>query len=592
MEAIDETVDDIELELNEGPEEEEESARRTLYLDALRRWALDCNLPHTQLTKLLKIQKNFMSFQIPTTAATLLKIPKVPREIIAIDSGHAIYMGIENCLLALPESVCELDVIRAQFGIDGFQQTKSKSTSSWPIIMYIIGSNIQPFPIHNYIGRRHPKDLNKYLEKFAAEVDRLQKNGVLVSSKKILKPFSLHSIVTDTKGRCFVAGTRDNAFRAAGCHRCDQVSITVNGRAVFTAEVGQLRTDESFYNRVHPNHHNDLYKTIATRTVIERIGIKMISQIPLDTMHLVELGVMKKILELLMGRLVTGFTKDAETLLIVDSYFQEFFQYTPGEFQRKPRTLFDHGNFKATECRQFLLYSGIVLLKSFLSPESYKHFLSLSIAYRILNTNSSPSNCQFARSLLQYFVSNYHVFYDIKNRGYNVHGLLHVVDDCERFGIVNNFSAYKFENAIGHLKPMKRSDNKVLEQFANRTMEKIHYNGFKQAANKKGYKFKVDNTTNNCCFVLNDNKIIWVQNIKNNVITAKYFTIKNDFFLDHVKSSTLGIYLCDKLSAELIIISLDLIKNKCYMLPYFDEDCKKKFVCIPLIHGEDQYGDV
>lgn len=47
-----------------------------------------------------------------------------------------------------------------------------------------------------------------------------------------------------------------------------------------------------------------------------------------------------------------------------------------------------------------------------------------------------------------------------------------MVDDCERFGIVNNFSAYKFENAIGHLKLMKRSDNKVLEQFANRTMEK------------------------------------------------------------------------------------------------------------------------
>lgn len=200
-----------------------------------------------------------MPFQIPCTAATLLKIPKIPKDIIPIDSGHAIYIGIQNCMLALPESLCELEIIEAQFGIDGFQQTKSKSTSSWPIIMYIVGSNIKPFAIHNYIGTKSPKDLNKYLERFAAEVDRLQKEGVLVSRKKIRKPFSLQCIVTDTKGRSFITGTRDHAFRAAGCHRCDQVSVSIEGRAVFSAEVGQLRTDETFFNRVHANHHNNLY---------------------------------------------------------------------------------------------------------------------------------------------------------------------------------------------------------------------------------------------------------------------------------------------------------------------------------------------
>lgn len=165
-----------------------------------------------------------------------------------------------------------------------------------------------------------------------------------------------------------------------------------------------------------------------------------------------------------MGRLIKDphFTKDAETLIILDTYFKEYYDYVPGEFQRKSRTLFDHANFKATECRQFLLYTGIVLLKYFLSPEAYKHFLSLSIAYRILNTNASPANLQFARSLLQYFVTNFEKFYNEMHRGYNVHGLLLLVYDCERFGIVNNFSAYKFENAIGHMKSLKRSDNKVL----------------------------------------------------------------------------------------------------------------------------------
>lgn len=123
-------------------------------------------------------------------------------------------------------------------------------------------------------------------------------------------------------------------------------------------------------------------------------------------------------------------------------------------------------------------------------------------------------------------------------------------------------------------------------------MEKIHYNGFKQQTHKKGFRFKIDNTTNNCCFVLNDGKIIWIHSIKSNVIKARYFTVKKDFFNDHLDSSKLGIYLCDKLSTEVITISLDLIKNKCYMLPYYDDYEKKLYVCIPLIHGEDEYGDV
>lgn len=103
-----------------------------------------------------------------------LKFPKIPKDIIAIDCGHQIYIAIENYMLALPDSVCDSEGIRAQFGIDGFENFKSKVTTFWPIIMYIIGSNIKPFPISNYIGRSHPKDLNKFLEKFAAEVNRLQ----------------------------------------------------------------------------------------------------------------------------------------------------------------------------------------------------------------------------------------------------------------------------------------------------------------------------------------------------------------------------------------------------------------------------------
>lgn len=223
----------------------------------------------------MKINKSYLPFHIPSCVATLLKIPKFDKIITPVDKGHALYLGIQ-CLLGLPESVAKLGKIQGQFGIDGYSGSESRSTSAWPIIMHIVGSNIKPFPISNYVGRKSPKDLNKFLESFANGIQLLEKDGVFVSKKRIKFPFSLHSIVTDTNGRSFVSGTRDHLFRSADGHRCDQVSTTQYRRAVFKAEIGNKRTDKSFYDREHPEHHNLKNNTILTRTVLEEIGIGMI----------------------------------------------------------------------------------------------------------------------------------------------------------------------------------------------------------------------------------------------------------------------------------------------------------------------------
>ena len=54
------------------------------------------------------------------------------------------------------------------------------------------------------------------------------------------------------------------------------------------------------------------------------------------------------------------------------------------EFARKPRGLDEVKMWKATEYRQFLLYTGYLVLEGVLGPESYSYFLCLSIAFRIL----------------------------------------------------------------------------------------------------------------------------------------------------------------------------------------------------------------
>ena len=80
----------------------------------------------------------------------------------------------------------------------------------------------------------------------------------------------------------------------------------------------------------------------------------------------------------------------------------------PSEFARQPRPLSELERWKATEHRQFLLYTGPVVLRGVVSTELYKHFLTLSLAMSImLESNDEKRNhyLTYAQELLQDFVS-------------------------------------------------------------------------------------------------------------------------------------------------------------------------------------------
>lgn len=152
-------------------------------------------------------------------------------------------------------------------------------------------------------------------------------------------------------------------------------------------------------------------------------------------MHLVCLGVMRKLIHLWMGNTkgpVNTRLPSWKVNQISSALHNIRKKNITKDFSRKPRALVEISRWKATELRQFLLYTGIIVLKNKLSDDCYQHFLTLSISMRILLSPNLKKLVNYAQKLLDYFVKTFEQLYGSHLISHNVHGLLHLTEDYKR----------------------------------------------------------------------------------------------------------------------------------------------------------------
>ena len=235
----------------------------------------------------------------------------------------------------------------------------------------------------------------------------------------------------------------------------------------------------------------------------------------------------------------------------------------PKEFARQPRDLIQElERFKATEFRQLMLYTGPVILKNILPPDQYMHFLYLSIAMHILLDNDDTfrdSMIVFAQEMLMLFVKKAPRIYGDKFSTYNVHNLLHLVDDVRHFKCsLNKLAAFIYENHLGKLKNFVRNGNNPIVQITNRIT-------VLENANKDGKPVKpelqIGGKQSDCYFLLEDFVAIVDMKLYDKKYQCKLYRIEllESFFVEPCDSKSLKIFF---LSEEIPCTYRDLRESQ------------------------------
>lgn len=579
-------------------ESEEDSDEHGQALEVkLSKWYVEEKVTGSAVDSLLKLLHPYHP-TLPLTARTLISTGQHTFAIQNVAGGEYVHFGIMNSLRRYESKLLNLDdkSLNLHINVDGLPLFRSSSTQLWPILGLVVGIQ-KPFIIGAFCGRSKPSDVNSFLSNFVNEAIALHDQGFMINDVQFQVQVSC--FICDAPARSFLKQTKSHTGYHA-CERCCQKGEYVDNRMTFPSVNSEKRMDDKFANFEYPEHQ-------VNRSCLTQLNLGLVSCFVLDYMHLVCLGIVRRMLFLwIKGPL--KYRISAVTVSLISQKLVAIRGHTPVEFVRKPRSLSELEHWKASELRQFVLYTGSVVLKSQLKSKFYEHFVCLSvIMHLLLSPTACQYYCDYAEKLLLLWVERSQQLYGKHFAVYNVHSIIHLPDDVRNFGNLDSVSAFPFENFMRHLKSSIRRPQKILQQLANRVSEGYFdacYSDQQQYGTKKQHasgpvvaglvhckqycelhleEFCLKTSFGDNCIAF-DNKIALVANICNDgtviSLIVQRFKVMKKFFRHPLSSTDLGIYKLSKLSKRFEICPVSQIRSKYVLLPH----TKDKWIGIPLLH--------
>ena len=536
--------------------------------DDLTQWLVQYSITREAGNSLLKLLRKHGHPELPKDLRTLKKTPRTVN-VTDVCGGQYTYIGMKKAMqmVAYSETSGESSHVEIQINVDGIPLFKSTSTQFWPILCSVNQS--QPSLVALYMGTGKPHPLSNFMADFVSEMLEFQKNGI-----------QIHSVVCDAPARAFLKNIRGhNSLH--GCEHCLAVGVSVDRRTTFVSSDcfnAQRRTNADFCNLKYLGAHQ------IGPTPLSNLTDKCVDMFSLDYMHLVCLGVVRKMLNYWKNgdKLVK---LSSRQILEISEQLIALRPYIPSEFARRPRSLSELDRWKATEYRQFLLYTGPVVLKSVLPSSLYKHFLCLSISISILlceDVFRDGSFLDYAEKLLSHFVRNSERLYGQSFVVYNVHSLLHLTDDVRYFAkSLDELSAFKYENYLQKLKKMIRSASNPLVQVAKRTDE---YEAAHLPSSANSSHLKIVAKGRDSTVMLKNGKFATVTEVRGDAYICEVYDrhCLQPFFSEPCSSDTVNIFFVKATRTTTVKdILLSQVKCKALKLPHRDG-----FVLLPLLHRE------
>lgn len=589
-------------------------------------------LPRSRASELLKLLKSVDNLgtlkSLPSDSRTLLSTPRSGNvEIKTIVGGQYIHFGISNGLKYLLNTdpyVRQLTVLELWFNINSLPIDR-KGKSLWPILCGIcVDNSIKPFIIGSYFGEKKPYNVHEYLSTFIHELNGLINNGLQFNNNNI--SIHLKGLIADAPARAYIKQVKGHSGYF-GCEKCMVEGEYLYGSVSFNDETAQERTDDSFLNRTNEEHH------VGISPLLDITGIGLVSSIPLDYMHLCCLGIMKKILHCIVrGSNIPNscgpIRLSKDQIILINNRLKIISKWLCSDFVRVPHNLNDFNTFKATELRQIMLYTGPFLFKHIVSLPVYNSLIMFNIVMRILSCSKTVySQNDYANALAKHFVKTFSHVFGRGNVSYNVHSFIHLANYCKKYGVVDNFSAFPFENYLQHLKKILQPGPSPLVQLHNRIIEERvcchtniseiplyplfdghHYEGplpeniraesvtqysilFMPTYTLRIQKQKRRSTKKDNCVIMSSNVICIVKNIveRNGEIflVCSTFEKVDPFYNTPCSSTSVGIFECSKISSTVQLFHINSVKFKASYFPFSDKELQweqNKFYVCSLLH--------
>lgn len=429
----------------------------TGFLLGLSNWAMKNNITHKSLNDLIPLIKDRYPF-LPTDARTILGTP-TSVQTIKLNNGEMIYFGLANGLSeklksgyvvsgnnVVQPNYYNRPIIGLEVNVDGIPIYNSSSMEFWPILVRSKNlKNESPFAVAIFCGTGKPDTIDVFFKDFVSECLVILENGIKVADNEY--GVEIRFFTCDAPARAFLKQIKGHTS-IFGCERCHIKSEYADKKRYYPTDVHiEQRRDVDFELETN----NDVH--IKRKSPLGQLNIGFVSMFVLDPMHLVFLGVMRRLLVIywIEGKRVVKLLQSVTTK--IDDRIKMMKKYIPNDFNRKMRCLKDIKRWKATEFRFFLLYFGPLLLRSLISNNLYKHFLLLHSSIFILSNDKLVSKyLEIAKSSLTKFVKVGSTIYGKHFNVYNVHSLIHICDDVQLYGNLNNYTCFSFENYLGQLK--------------------------------------------------------------------------------------------------------------------------------------------